>query len=159
MLSNLYVILFWKAVTLSGTFFSWFLVIVLLKFFQISKIEVLPAQELFYQSMRPVLFAWILCQILKKIIKRPRPWQKFPDRVALVLSPKDDSMPSSHAGTSFAFASTLLFVGHPLWWVALIWSSLVIVSRYVLRVHYPSDLVAGIAVGAIVSWIYVYTAF
>jgi membrane-associated phospholipid phosphatase len=159
LLSKSYGIFFWKVVSLSGTFFSWFLVILFLKFLQLARIEILPDQELFYQSMRPVLFAWIVCQILKKLVKRPRPWQKFPDRVALVLSPKDDSMPSSHAGTSFAFAAALILVEHPLWWAALIWSSLVIVSRYLLRVHYPSDLFAGAAVGAIVSWIYVYITY
>lgn len=141
--------------TASGTFFSWFLIIMLLKVFQLLKIEILPEQELFYQSMRPVLFAWIICQILKKVFKRQRPWQKFPDRVALIQSPKDDSMPSSHAGTSFAFATALILVWHPLWWVVLIWSILVIVSRFILRVHYPSDLLAGVAIGTIMSWFYV----
>lgn len=142
--------------TVSGTFFSWFFVIVILKIFQLFKIEIWPAQELFYQSMRPVLFAWIICQILKKIFKRQRPWQKFPERTALVLSPKDDSMPSSHAGTSFAFATALILAEHPFRWAVLIWSFLVISSRYLLRVHYPSDLLAGGAVGASASLFHFY---
>lgn len=141
--------------TLSGTFLSWFIIIMFLKSFELLSIEILPKQELFYQSMRPVLYSWVICQVLKKIFKRKRPWQKFPDRAPFVSSPQDDSFPSSHAGTSFAFAMALILGEHPLWWVVLVWSGLVIFSRYLLRVHYPSDLIAGVTVGAIVSWIFV----
>lgn len=63
------------------------------------------------------------------------------------------SFPSGHTTTSFAIATVLLLVlwgSRTAWvgWSALLWASLVALSRIYVGVHFPSDVVGGAALGA-----------
>jgi undecaprenyl-diphosphatase len=88
-----------------------------------------------------------LCaQVLKPLIARPRPCLD----VAGILAPfgcgPSFSMPSCHAANAFALAMVL---DRPwAWGVAVI----IALSRAVAGVHYPTDLVAGAALGVAIGW-------
>ena len=59
-------------------------------------------------------------------------------------------MPSGHAALSFALV-TSWSLSHPRWYViapGAVWASSVAVSRVWLGVHYPTDILAGAAIGA-----------
>jgi membrane-associated phospholipid phosphatase len=82
-------------------------------------------------------------QAVKFVARRPRP--NLPDLPALVHTASNRSYPSAHATTSVAAAVGLSRVlpKRPLYAVA---SSLAL-SRLYLGVHYPSDTLAGAALG------------
>ena len=94
----------------------------------------------------------IICNvILKPIVARIRPYS-INQTVQLLVTPlKDYSFPSGHTAASFAAAFALLFVKNKLWIPSMILASLIAFSRLYLYVHYPTDVLAGILLGLIVS--------
>ncbi|WP_280267773.1 phosphatase PAP2 family protein [Nocardia wallacei] len=83
--------------------------------------------------------------IIKRIVRRPRPHD--PSVQVNVSTPSKLSFPSSHA-TSTTAAAVLLgrLTGLPLPAVLV---PPMLLSRVVLGVHYPSDVLAGSALGAV----------
>ncbi len=99
----------------------------------------------------------ILTTAFKNIIKRPRPFETYPD----IIYPKSDaggySFPSGHTSTAFSTA-TSLSLAFPKWYVAIpayAYAGTVAYTRMDLGVHYPSDVLAGALLGsgtAYLSW-------
>ncbi len=87
-------------------------------------------------------------KLLKSRTTRPRPYQVLGD-VCPGIDPLDAfSFPSGH--TLHAVAFTVVATCHipALAWVLVPFSMLVALSRIVLGLHYPSDVLAGAAIGA-----------
>lgn len=93
---------------------------------------------------------------LKRAVGRPRP---YVTRALTSRSSHYDESQSGDAYTSFpsghaALSATLVTswsLSHPRWYVVgpgSIWAAAVALSRLHLGVHYPSDVVVGLAVGA-----------
>ena len=61
---------------------------------------------------------------------------------------KDYSMPSNHASNIFAFFIVYLLFVKKFWPFSLLNSLIISFSRVVLVKHYPSDVMAGIVMGA-----------
>lgn len=85
---------------------------------------------------------------IKLAVRRRRP--ELPGLPALTDTPTQLSFPSAHASTSFAAARLYACLGLPapaLYALALGLAK----SRLYLGVHYPSDVLAGAALGALVG--------
>lgn len=94
----------------------------------------------------------LLCNVmLKPLVGRMRPFTVNTGMELLINAPKDFSFPSGHTAASFAAAFALLFVKNKLWIASMILASLIAFSRLYLYVHYPTDVLAGILLGLIVS--------
>jgi undecaprenyl-diphosphatase len=61
--------------------------------------------------------------------------------------PTDPSFPSGHAAGSFAFASFVFVLNRRAGAPLLVVAALIALSRVALGVHYPSDVLAGAAIG------------
>jgi membrane-associated phospholipid phosphatase len=85
--------------------------------------------------------------LIKRVVRRPRP--RHPAVAVNVGTPSALSFPSAHA-TSTTAAAVLLapLTGLPL--PALVVPPMAL-SRLVLGVHYPSDVLTGVAVGAVIA--------
>ena len=91
--------------------------------------------------------------VLKPLIGRVRPFVYNPMVELLVSPPLDASFPSGHTAASFAAVFALKVSGSPLWKPALIWAVLMAFSRLYLYVHWPTDVLGGIFLGAAVGWL------
>jgi membrane-associated phospholipid phosphatase len=93
--------------------------------------------------MRTVLAAYVANQAIKLVVRRPRP--RLEGLPPLTSTITDRSYPSAHATTSFAAARTLSreLPPAPLYLLA----GGLALSRPYLGVHYPSDVLAGAALG------------
>lgn len=92
--------------------------------------------------------ALILGQGLSHLVDRPRPFIAHPDLVQLFAPhAADPSFPSDHATAAFAIATAIL-LRNRLWGsLALAAAAVLGVSRVVIGVHYPLDVVAGAVLG------------
>jgi membrane-associated phospholipid phosphatase len=107
-----------------------------------------PARRpLFLRAAATVAAAYLANQTVKVLVRRRRP--ELPDLPPLTNTHSRLSYPSAHATTSFAGARALspLLPPAPLYALAV---SLAL-SRPYLGVHYPSDAVAGAALGTAVA--------
>ena len=84
---------------------------------------------------------------LKNLISRPRPCQIDLDFALLVDRPSSSSFPSTHSAWAFG-AATAIFMQHKKSGVAaFIAAALIAFSRMYLFLHFPTDVLAGIALG------------
>ena len=90
----------------------------------------------------------VCARVLKASFERVRPCATLDWVVAPFGCGSGFSMPSCHAATAFALA---MVVNRP-WAFAL--ALLIALSRSVAGVHYPSDLMAGAAVGIVIGWVF-----
>ncbi|HEX3329757.1 MAG TPA: phosphatase PAP2 family protein [Gaiellales bacterium] len=86
--------------------------------------------------------------ILKDAIGRARPFVGDPSVHPSIALPHDPSMPSGHAMNAFAGAVLLGSVVPRARWALLALACAIALSRVYLGVHFPSDVLAGAALGA-----------
>jgi len=93
----------------------------------------------------------ILYKIIKRWIARPRPYRTCPGICARTRSLDEFSFPSGHALHSMAF-SVILPMYYPLS-ALIVWplTILIALSRIVLGLHYPSDVIVGALIGGITA--------
>lgn len=89
--------------------------------------------------------------ILKPLIARIRPFDVNTAIQLLIAKPTDFSFPSGHSMTSFASATMIFHANRRMGIAAFILAALIAFSRLYLYVHYPSDIIAGILIGALIS--------
>ncbi len=92
--------------------------------------------------------------ILKHLVGRVRPFDVIWGLNVLIPKPNDFSFPSGHTASSFAAASILFRklpkkYGIP----AIILASMISFSRLYVGVHYPSDVLFGMVIGILISYL------
>jgi len=93
--------------------------------------------------------ALVVNAVLNRAVPRARPFSTLPAHV-LVAAPHDPSFPSDHAAVTSAIGIVLLLGGAPaVGALGLAGAVLIRVARIVVRVHYPSDILGGMLVGAL----------
>lgn len=90
--------------------------------------------------------------ILKPLVGRLRPFAVNTAVELLTAPPMDASFPSGHTAASFAAVFALRASGSPLWKPAAVLASVIAFSRLYLYVHWPTDVLGGILVGAAAGW-------
>lgn len=88
---------------------------------------------------------------LKAATGRPRPFETIPQADPLIGATVGQSMPSGHAATSFAGAVLLSYLLPRSAPYMFLLAAAIAFSRIYVGVHYPSDVVAGAALGAAVG--------
>lgn len=98
-----------------------------------------------------LILSFIIGYILKKVLGRPRPYKVIPDIYINDKMWRDYSFPSGHtaAGFSLAISYTLVYPAYAS--LLLIGAVLVGLSRIYLGHHYPTDVLAGAALGSSIA--------
>ena len=89
--------------------------------------------------------------VIKVLVARIRPYDVINGLTILVPPESNFSFPSGHANSSFAAALALTLAFGKRGALAYIPAVLIAFSRCYVGVHYPSDVLAGMLVGTLVS--------
>lgn len=114
----------------------------------IKKDETLQHQG--WEMVGAIVINTAISQGLKLSVNRNRPFETYPNDVYPYRKDNSASFPSGHTSMAFAVA-TELTLDFKKWYVAVpayAWAAGVGYSRIYLGEHYPSDVLAGAAVGA-----------
>src|SRR4051794_28655783 len=103
-------------------------------------------------SMAAVLSAGLglaVGKLISELVDRARPFVADPNGVHLFSAhAADPGFPSDHATAAFAIAVAILLRKRGWGIAALVLATVLSVGRVALGVHYPSDVLAGAALGA-----------
>ncbi len=92
-----------------------------------------------------------LVDALKDAFARPRPFLALDDARVLIGRGHSGSMPSGHAANGFLLAFVVFWYYRRVFWAAFTVAAVVAFSRVYNGVHYPGDVLAGAALGALVG--------
>lgn len=149
-ISNLtFVNFFFKYITILGNFgFIWIAIAIILIFYK-------KTRKISLFILLALLFGSVLGNvILKSIFMRSRPFVQNDFINLYINKPKGYSFPSGHTLSSF-IASTLLYNYNKHYGrYFLLLAFLIGISRVILMVHYPSDVLAGAILGFIIGIIF-----
>ena len=88
--------------------------------------------------------------VIRHFVKRKRPFELF-DIEPLIVHEKGSSFPSKHGTSAFAIAFAMIWV-HPLIaGIGIILALLTGISRIMVGVHYPSDILGGLFIAIVMS--------
>ena len=140
-----------KLVSRLGDGVFWYMLMAaLLMYYQA---EALPAvlHMLAVGSAGTLLYKWIKHKTL-----RPRPFNVYPSIVCNGPALDQFSFPSGHTMHAVAFSIVGVAYFPVLIWLVLPFTLLVALSRPILGLHYPSDVLVGALIGALMSSLTLY---
>lgn len=98
------------------------------------------------------LLGTALYKFIKGKTLRPRPFNVYPAIVCAGKTLDQFSFPSGHTMHAVAFSIVAVSYYPALIWLVAPFSVLVGLSRPILGLHYPSDVLAGAALGAVIAF-------
>ena len=97
------------------------------------------------------MIATAIYKFIKSKTLRPRPFNVYPSIVQAGKTLDEFSFPSGHTMHAVAFSIIAVFYFPGLFWLVTPFAILVGLSRPILGLHYPSDVLAGGLLGAVIA--------
>lgn len=108
-----------------------------------------------FLALAALAVTYLVCSLgLKNLVGRVRPYETVSGLHRLIEAQEGWSFPSGHAASSFA-AATVFFMGYrrrvgiPF----MVLAGMIAFSRLYVGVHYPSDVIVGTVIGALIGGI------
>jgi undecaprenyl-diphosphatase len=93
----------------------------------------------------------LIYKFIKGKTLRPRPFNVYPAIKCVGKTLDQFSFPSGHTLHAVAFSTVAVAYYPLLFWLVWPFALLVALSRPILGLHYPSDVLAGAALGAVIA--------
>ena len=127
-----------------GVFWYMLMAVLLLRY----QAEALPAV---LHMLAVAVAGTLIYKLIKSKTLRPRPFNVYPSIVCNGHPLDQYSFPSGHTLHAVAFSMVAVAYFPALIWLVLPFTVLVALSRPILGLHYPSDVLMGALIGALLS--------
>lgn len=107
----------------------------------------------FSYVLSSAIISWCSAWILKFIFQTPRPFLALSDVVPLLNYGGYDSFPSGHATVFASLAVSFYFYNKKLGYLFTFFALLIGLSRIVVGVHFPLDVLGGWLLGGLISYL------
>jgi len=94
----------------------------------------------------------LIVMVTKKMVCRPRPYLSNPQAATYGIILKDHSFPSGHSTAIFAVFTPFILYDSFLAPFLLVIAIMVALTRVILGIHYPTDVVVGCLLGGITGF-------
>ena len=91
--------------------------------------------------------SFLFVSLIRKIIKRQRPYEKYHYQSMIEKESKENSMPSRHVFSAVVIAMTFFYFNHFIGMILLVLACGSAVVRVIGGVHYISDVIVGFLLG------------
>jgi len=102
----------------------------------------------------PVGIATLISELISQVYVRPRPFSVMPEIKLLVPHSADGGMPSHHMVFMVALVTMIYSMNHRLAFVLGLLTLMSGIARIAAGIHYPSDVIAGLFLGSLISTLY-----
>lgn len=89
----------------------------------------------------------------KNWFKRKRPANILPNYSSVIIASDEFSFPSGHSSAAFLMVTLLVMFYGPIFAVLYLWAAMVALSRVLLGVHFPSDIMVGSVMGFTIAYV------
>jgi len=89
----------------------------------------------------------------KNWFKRKRPANILPNYSSVIIASDEFSFPSGHSSAAFLMVTLLVTFYGPMFTLLYAWAAMVAVSRVLLGVHFPSDILVGSVMGFLIAYV------
>lgn len=94
--------------------------------------------------------------VIRKLINRQRPYEKYDTNSLIAKDKKGQSFPSNHSACGFVIAMTGFSIS-PVLGISLLFIALIIaLTRIFSGVHFISDVIAGIMIGTLAGLVFIF---
>jgi undecaprenyl-diphosphatase len=112
----------------------------------------LMALDFIYTLAAPIGAAVVISELLSKLIDRSRPFVASKEITLLIPHDADGGFPSHHTTVMVAIAVALWFRNHNFGRLLFTLAIVSGIARVGAGIHYPTDILAGLIIGAATSW-------
>ncbi len=110
-------------------------------------------RQVTYQMTLSLLVSTAIVHMLKRAFSRSRPYWILENLNTYGIDLKDYSFPSGHTTAAFSIA-TIFSLNYPAFALQCVILALLIdISRVYLAVHYPKDVLVGLIIGTVTSFL------
>ncbi len=126
----------------------WWLVFVVFTLLFFKKISPQAILKIFATAF----LAWLISKLIKHFYISPRPFVLLEDVKTLFTHGLDDSFPSGHTTFSSALAvATYFYANHKIGAWFFIGAILIGLSRVIVGIHWPFDILGGLILGTLIA--------
>ncbi len=104
-----------------------------------------------FQTLVSLGFSQAIVEIIKLLVKRPRPYQAMEEINTYGIEMRDYSFPSGHTAAAFTLATVMILNSWRFWYLGLALAIIIALSRIYLGLHYPSDVCFSIIFAILAS--------
>jgi len=129
----------------------WWLIFITIALFILKKISFKTISQIFIIT----LIAWLVAELIKHFYFSPRPFLVLTEVKLLFTHGLNDSFPSGHITLTFALATAIsLFTNYKIGLLFFTGAFLIGLSRIIIGIHWPLDILAGALLGTIIVLIF-----
>ena len=99
-------------------------------------------------------FTFLAVTVMRILINRPRPYERYSFTPVFPKDTKGKSFPSRHTASAFIISYAFLYINPVLGVISMVISAFLSLLRPVVGVHYVSDVVGGFLVSSLLGIVF-----